>query len=306
MTTWIRWCVCAFALVLGLCAARAQGGISLQEEWLARFSRERARAGALPLRDSPVLTQVAQQQAEEMARRGLRRSPTAKTVSERLQQVGYSAHDWREYFSVADQAPAALQATLLGTTDGHFRDLGVGTAVVGGFTFRVFLFGWHQGDYFAAATAGLGNRERIAAEMLLRVNDVRRRSGLPPLAPNPLLDRVSQEHAEDMLRRAYFGHRTPEGLDPSDRAEVDGYRSGIGENLVEQRFSVEEALAAWLGSPGHRRNLLDPACRELGLGLAVGEGYDAAPGGYRVIWVQSFGRGEASAFAGTNSAIGAP
>jgi uncharacterized protein YkwD len=262
----------------------------LQEEWLAQFNRERTHAGALPLRSSPVLTQVAQQQAEEMARGGLR-SPSAKAVSERLRQVGYSAHDWREYFSLSDTVSRAVHDTLRAAVDGSFRDVGVGTAVVDGFTFRVFLFGWHQGDYFAAATARLGDRERIAAEMLSRVNDVRRRAGLPPLAPNPLLDRVSQEHAEDMLAHSYFGHRTPEGLGPSDRARADGYGPGIGENIVEQRFSAEEALEAWLNSPGHRRNILDPGCRELGVGLAVGAGYDAAPGGYRVIWVQSFGRG---------------
>lgn len=290
MTTWIRWCVCALALAVGLCAARVQAGMSLQEEWLAQFSRERTHAGALPLRSSPVLTQVAQQQAEEMARSGLR-SPSAKAVSERLRQVGYSAHDWREYFSLSDTVPRAVHDTLRAAVDGSLRDVGVGTAVVDGFTFRVFLFGWHQGDYFAAATARLGDRERIAAEMLSRVNDVRRRAGLPPLAPNPLLDRVSQEHAEDMLAHSYFGHRTPEGLGPSDRARADGYGPGIGENIVEQRFSAEEALEAWLDSPGHRRNILDPDCRELGVGLAVGAGYDAAPGGYRVIWVQSFGRG---------------
>jgi uncharacterized protein YkwD len=287
---WIRLCVCALALAVGLCAARAQAGTALQEEWLAQFSQERTRAGALPLRHSPVLTQVAQQQAEEMARGGLR-SPSAKVVSEGLRQVGYSAHDWREYFSLSDTLPKAVLATLRADVDGRFRDLGVGTVVVHGFTLRVFLFGWHQGDYFSAATARLTDRERIAAEMLSRVNDVRRRAGLSPLAPNPLLDRVSQEHAEDMLVRSYSGHQTPEGLGPSDRARADGYLPGIGENLVEQRFSVEEALDAWLGSSGHRRNILDPGCRELGVGLAVGAGYDAAPGGYRVIWVQSFGRG---------------
>src|SRR4051812_26439871 len=136
---WIRWCVCALALALSLCAAHAQSRYSLQEEWLAGFSRGRAHAGALPLRPSPVLAQVAQQQAEEMARRGLR-SPTTQAISERLRQVGYSAHDWREYFSVEDNAPRDLRATLNGTLNGHFRDLGVGTAVAGGFTFRVFLF----------------------------------------------------------------------------------------------------------------------------------------------------------------------
>jgi uncharacterized protein YkwD len=114
---------------------------------------------------------------------------------------------------------------------------------------------------------------------------------VPPLHPNPLLDKIDQEHAEDMLARSYFGHQTPEGLGPSDRARADGYRAGIGENIVEQRFSTQEALDAWLNSPGHRRNILDPDSREMGLGLAVGAGYDAAPGGYRVIWVQSFGRG---------------
>ncbi|HEX7180213.1 MAG TPA: CAP domain-containing protein [Thermoanaerobaculia bacterium] len=298
MTTWIRWSVFALVLALGLCAARAQTMMAWQDEWLSRFNRERARAGAPPLLLSPVLTQVAQQQAEEMARGGRRlRSPSAEVISERLRRVGYSAHDWREGFALSDAAPEAVPAAMRrgasfrAALDGRFRDLGVGTAVADGVTLHVFLFGWHQGDYFASATARLGDKGRIAADMLSRVNDVRRREGLLPLAPNRLLDRVSQEHAEDMLTRSYSGHRTPEGLGPSDRARASGYRSGIGENIVEQRFSAEEALDAWLRSPDHRRNILDPGCREVGLGLAVGAGYDAAPGGYRVIWVQSLGRG---------------
>lgn len=294
MIAWIRWLACALALALGLPAARAQ----TVEDWLARFNRERAEAGAPPLRLSPVLTQVAQRQAEEMARNGRRlQSPPAEAISERLRRVGYSAHDWREHFVLSEAAPETVLAGLRrkassrAALDEHYRDLGVGTAMADGVPLYVFLFGWHQGDYFASATARLEDRARIAAEMLARVNDVRRRAGLPPLAPNPLLDRVSQEHAEDMLVRSYSGHRSPEGLDPSERARASGYRSGIGENIVEQRFSADEALTAWLGSPGHRSNILDPGCREVGLGLAVGAGYDAAPGGYRVIWVQSFGRG---------------
>lgn len=293
MTAWIRWSASALALAFGLCAARAEAGTVWQDKWLARLNRERARTGAPPLRLTPVLAQVAQQQAEEMARGGRRlRSPPAEAVSERLRRVGYSAHDWRERFALADTAPEAALASMPEAVDGRFLDLGVGTAVAQGVTFHVFLFGWHRGDFFAGATAWLADRERIAAEMLSRVNDVRRRAGLPPLASSPLLDRASQEHAEDMLAHSYRGHQSPEGLGPSERAWAYGYRSGIGENIVEQRFSAEEALEAWLGSPGHRRNVLDPASREVGLGLAVGAGYDAAPGGYRVIWVQSFGREE--------------
>ncbi len=301
MTTWIRGSVCALVVAslvtaLGSFVAGAQAAVSWREEWLARFNRERAGTGARPLLPSPVLDQVAQRQAEEMARegQGLQSFP-AEGVAEQLRRVGYSAHDWREDFLLARMTPESVLASRGASPgvalDGRFRDLGVGIASENGATYYVFLFGWHQGDYFAGATARLADRARVAAEMLSRVNEVRRREGLPPFAPSPLLDRISQEHAEDMLARSYSGHRTPEGLGPSERARADGYHIGIGENIVEQRFSVEEALEAWLGSPGHRRNVLDPSCREMGLGLAVGEGYDAAPGAYRVIWVQSVGRG---------------
>jgi uncharacterized protein YkwD len=277
-------------LVLGLCVAQAQTGTSWQDGWLLRFNQERSRFGLPPLRPCPVLNQVAQRQAEEMAGDGGRlRSRPAGVVSAWIREAGYSAHDWREGYLLDPSTRETLPRELL---DGHFRDLGVGAAAVDGGTLYVFLLGWHEGDFFAAATAGLGDRARIAAEMLARINDVRRRDGLPPLAPNPLLDRISQEHADDMLLRSYHGHRTPEGWGPSDRARADGYRSGIGENIVEQRYSVQEALDAWLDSPAHRRNLLDPGTREVGLGIALGGGYDAAPGGYRVVWVQSLGRGE--------------
>lgn len=299
--TWTRGLLCALALAFGLGylgAAWAQTGYAgtvSPDEILARFNRERARAGAPPLRLVPVLAQVAQQQAEEMARRGVwrLRSPSGEEVAERLRRAGYSARDWRQYFAFSEEeAPDAIRRSRRAALDGRYRDLGVGTAAVApGVTLHVFLLGWHQGDYFAAATARLADPERIAAEMLSRVNAVRRRAGLPPLVASPLLDQISRRHAEDMLARAYSGHRTPEGLGPSERARAAGYPAGIGENIVEQRFTVEEALDAWLASPAHRRNLLDPNCRETGLGLAVGAGYDAAPGGYRVVWVQSLGCG---------------
>jgi uncharacterized protein YkwD len=291
--------VCALVLALGALVAgalvpwvQADG-----DGWLARFNGERAARGMRPLLASPVLDQVAQAQAEEMAgeRGGLREVPAAE-ISERLRRVGYSAHDWRESYVLAGEADGpesvAREARCRALLDGHFRDLGVGIAATGNGVLYVFLFGWHQGAYFADVTAGLDDRGRVEAEMLARINDVRRRQGLAPLAASPLLDRVSQEHAEDMLLRSYFGHQSPEGLGPTERARADGYRSGIGENIVEQRFSTAEALEAWLNSPGHRRNILDPDSREMGLGLAIGAGYDAAPGGYRVVWVQSFGRGE--------------
>ena len=164
MKTWIRGCVCAVVLAVmppapgafGLTGAEA--ATPWQDEWLTRFNWERARSGVRPLLPSPVLNQVAQQQAEEMARDGRRlRSCAAEAIPERLRRVGYSAHDWREGCISAQAPPESVlftrSASPEAALDGHFRDLGVGVAVAGGVTHYVFLFGWHQGDYFAAATA---------------------------------------------------------------------------------------------------------------------------------------------------------
>jgi len=291
--TWMRGGLWALALAFGPGLADTSTAASWRDELLTRFNEERARAGVRPFLPSPVLSQVAQEQAEAMARNGQGREPwPAGVTSERLRRVGYSAHDWRE--EEVEVPRGALEGSLASSSaalDGRFRDLGVGVAPAADRTVYVFLYGWHQGEFFASATAPLADRVRIAAEMLARVNEVRRREGLRPFVASPVLDRISQAHAEDMLARSYVGHRTPEGLGPSERAVAGGYPSGIGENIVAGRFSVEQALEAWLASPGHRRNILDPGCREMGLGIAVGEGYDAAPGGYEVIWVQSFGRG---------------
>ncbi len=202
MATWMRWSVCPSMLVLGLAAAGAQ--TPWQDEWLARFNQERARVGVRLFLPSPVLSQVAQQEAEEMARSGRRlRAWPAEVVSERLRRVGYSAHDWRESFRVEPGVPGGVRFARSTSSpallDGHFRDLGVGIAEIEGGRLYVFLFGWHEGDFFATATVRLADRARVAADMLGRVNDVRRREGLPSLARSPLLDRISQEHADDML-----------------------------------------------------------------------------------------------------------
>ena len=296
MTRSIRGFACALVLALGAFVAGAQSsGVQAGEEgWLARFNGERAARGMRPLLSSPVLDQVAQAQAEEMARErdGLREVPAAE-IAERLRRAGYSAHDWRETYVLAGLATRAVsverEARCRAMLDGHFRDLGVGVAATQGRTFYVFLFAWHQGAYFADATAGLDDRARVEAEMLARINDVRRRQGLAPLAaspPRPGLPGARRGHAAALLLR------------PPVPRRARPHRAGAGRRLPlrnrrehRRAASTAEALEARLASPGHRRNILDPDSREMGLGSAIGAGYDAAPGGYRVVWVQSFGRG---------------
>ena len=111
-------------------------------------------------------------------------------------------------------------------------------------------------------------------------NQDRARYGLPRLRADSLLSKAAQRHAEDMLRRNYFSHYSPEGRTPSDRFAAVGGRNGAAENLLVLRDSSLigtelsfDRLAyferGWMGSPGHRQNLLDRRYGRFGFGVAV-------------------------------------
>ncbi|HEY4695149.1 MAG TPA: CvpA family protein [Candidatus Nanoarchaeia archaeon] len=104
-------------------------------------------------------------------------------------------------------------------------------------------------------------------EMLDLVNKERIRVGLQPvLFNNPLRD-VGRAHCEDMFRRSYFSHYTPEGKDPfqrMDEAKID-YVSA-GENLAYAP-SVSIAHEGLMNSPGHRENILRESFGKLGAGV---------------------------------------
>jgi uncharacterized protein YkwD len=275
---------------------------ALRQDLLLGLNRERSRAGLPPLRLVPALSQAAQVHADEVGLRASSRPEPGGTDAmwRRLGDVGYTAHTWSESLIVSREGSEDVVDRWRserrdqggrGGMSPAFQDVGIGIAHFRGAPLYVLLFGWHRGDYFAKQTAGLRDLERIRAEMLARVNAVRRSAGLRPLLESAELDRAAQDHARDLLIRGYYQHRSPEGTLPGDRALAAGYPNGyVGENLHEDRYTVEQALDDWLHSPGHRQNLLDPGCTDLGVGLVLGEGYGLDTSAYRVVWVQEFGR----------------
>jgi uncharacterized protein YkwD len=272
---------------------------ALRQGLLVRLNQERSRAGLPPLRLVPALNQAAQVHAEEVGTRASSRPEPggSDAMWRRLGNVGYTAHTWSESLIVSLGGPEDVvdrwrrERREQGGMTPAFQDVGIGIARYRGAPLYVLLFGWHRGDYFARQTASLHDLERVRAEMLARVNAVRGDAGLPPLRPSAELDRAAQGHARDLLARGYYRHQSLEGATPGDRAIAAGYPTNlVGENLHEDRYTVEQTLDDWLRSPGHRRNLLDRGCTDLGLGLALGEGYGLDTSSYRVVWVQEFGR----------------
>lgn len=118
---------------------------------------------------------------------------------------------------------------------------------------------------------------------LALVNQDRQAQGLNPLIANSLLDQVAQTHAEDMLQKNYFDHRSLTGTTPQQRYLQAGGnpRVGIGENIFFYENSMVRGLSAatvklfqenWMNSPGHRQNILNPEFVEFGYGIVYGPG----------------------------------
>lgn len=106
-----------------------------------------------------------------------------------------------------------------------------------------------------------------------------------PLRWNDTLAEVSRLHAEDMARNNYFSHRGRDGSDPAQRVERAGYRyRATGENIAGGQTQAEDAMAAWIKSPDHCANLMNPAYTEMGVAYAVDPGSDMG-----VYWTQAFG-----------------
>jgi len=97
------------------------------------------------------------------------------------------------------------------------------------------------------------------------------------------LARAADEHSRDMLSRGYFGHNSAGGSF-ADRLErfyssANARSWAVGENLLRtsRRLDAAGALELWMASPAHRRQMLSPAWRDVGIGTASRV---AAPGVY--------------------------
>ena len=129
------------------------------------------------------------------------------------------------------------------------------------------------------------DREDALALMLGRA---RVGAGLLPLARSPALDRAAVGHAQDMAARGYMEHEAPDGSTPGTRAAQEGYDTTPGGAwmVVETISAISDepdgALGWWLSDSLHRRVVLRPSWREIGVGLAPG-------GPYGRLWVALFG-----------------
>jgi uncharacterized protein YkwD len=123
------------------------------------------------------------------------------------------------------------------------------------------------------------------SEVVRLTNNARAAQGCPALKVNSALTRAAQGFSDDMAADNYFpeNHTTLDGRDMEDRIRAAGYSySGIAENIAAGQRTAASVVGGWLSSPGHRRNMLNCAYTEIGVGVARG-------GSYGIYWTQDFG-----------------
>lgn len=125
-------------------------------------------------------------------------------------------------------------------------------------------------------------------QMALLLDRSRVAAGVLPLARSAALDRAATTHARDMAAQGYMEHEAPDGSSPASRAADAGYVTPSGGAwLVVEVISArgdppDAAVDWWLGDGLHRRVVLRPTWREMGVGFARG-------GPYGRFWVALFG-----------------
>jgi len=122
--------------------------------------------------------------------------------------------------------------------------------------------------------------------MVALTNVERNQAGLAPFAASPLLMQAAQIHAEQMASLGQMAHQLPGARYPSpqDRLAAVGYVwQAYAENVAYGQGSPSSAIGSWMGSSGHRANILNAGLTELGTGVA--QGADGRP-----YYVQVFAR----------------
>ena len=126
----------------------------------------------------------------------------------------------------------------------------------------------------SAADTATSNALQIDMTMLCLHNAERRARGLSQVRWNPALAEAALRHARDMVARHYFAHEAPGGASHMDRLAATGYAPSVGcwsaaENMGLSRgpSTPRQLWLAWMRSPAHRANIVDPRWQDFALGV---------------------------------------
>lgn len=119
------------------------------------------------------------------------------------------------------------------------------------------------------------------------VNDERVKANLKPLKINEKLVEAAQLRAKDILSTGDWSHEAPHSGNTYTKVmtQVKYDNSKKGENLAKDYRDDNSIVVAWMNSPEHKENIVDPLYQETGVATASG----TMSGIKTVVVVQLFG-----------------
>jgi hypothetical protein len=151
-------------------------------------------------------------------------------------------------------------------------------------------------SYFAVSKEAAASQ--ITSQKITElVNESREQEGFKDLKENDILNKIAQSKLNDMVENKYFAHTSPNGLTPWYWFEKNNYDyKYAGENLAMNFTTAESQHKAWMDSPTHKKNIMNPLFQEIGVAVGAGE----INGKTVILSVQEFGT-LASATEGANN-----
>lgn len=117
-------------------------------------------------------------------------------------------------------------------------------------------------------------------QILTLVNRERKIYNLPPVTLNKKLNQLARIKAKDMDTYNYFSHTSQKLGNLSTFLKQNKIKYMIaGENIAKGQKTSEHVFNMWMESKGHRKNILNPRFREMGIGKDPSN---------KNIWVQEF------------------
>jgi uncharacterized protein YkwD len=118
------------------------------------------------------------------------------------------------------------------------------------------------------AQATMSDLEQAVVDL---TNQARVQNGLPPLQVQGALVAMAQLQSNNMAQLNEMAHVLPGVAEPTlqSRAAAAGYNyAWLGENIAFGYPDAASVVAAWMNSPEHRANILNPNYTDIGVGFA--------------------------------------
>ena len=109
-------------------------------------------------------------------------------------------------------------------------------------------------------------------DLLTDTNQKRKELGLSTLVLNDQLSQAAAAKAQNMFTEQYWAHVSPSKKDPWGFIRQFGYNYlYAGENLARDFGDSPSVVNAWMNSPSHKENLVNPHFKDVGFAVVNGK-----------------------------------